>query len=100
MKYINADNLFGSTGFSARDLPHIPYFLVFGESDVYFCNTQMPPMIEQLKRCQLPYTLLTVPEMKHCDLDSHPKAQAAYREFIFSLIEDQTSNTTIGGNKE
>jgi len=57
-------------------------------------------MIEQLKRCQLPYTLLTVPEMKHCDLDSHPKAQAAYREFIISLIEDQTTEMITGGNKE
>jgi len=84
----------------ARDLPHIPYFLAFGGSDVYFCNTQMPPIIEQLKRCQLQYTLLTVPEMKHCDLDSHPKAQAAYREFIISLIEDQTTEMITGGNKE
>ena len=115
MKYINADNLLdyafvnedalvyplrGICICFARDLPRIPYFLAFGERDVYFCNTQMPPIIEQLKRCQLQYTLLTVPEMKHCDLDSHPKAQAAYREFIISLIEDQTTEMITGGNEE
>ena len=38
--------------------------------------------------------------MKHCDLDSHPEAQAAYRDFMISLIEDQTTEMITGGNKE
>ena len=71
----------------AKELPHIPVFLVFGERDTYFFNTQMPPMIEKFEQYGVDYTLLTEPEMEHCDLDNHPNALLAYCDFTVSLIE-------------
>ena len=72
----------------AQSLPRIPYFLVFGESDVYFLNTQMPAIVEKLREYEVDYSLLTVPEMQHCDIDGHPEAHTAYQNFIISLVAE------------
>ena len=68
-----------------NQLPKIPYYIVFGESDVYFMESQMPPMREKLKESNLNYTLVTQPEMKHCDLKSHPLLNKAFCDFLISL---------------
>lgn len=71
----------------AKDLPRIPYYFVFGESDIYFLKTQMPGIIEKFEQYALEYTLLTVPGMGHCDLENFPDVQQAYCDFIVSLTE-------------
>lgn len=73
----------------AKDLPRIPYFLVFGESDRYFVDTQMPGIVEKFNKYGLEYTLMTVPKMKHCDLDGHEDARLAFCDFLASLPSDK-----------
>ena len=70
----------------AQRLPHIPYFLLFGENDPYFTEIHMPPLLEKFEQYGLPYRLMIQPGMKHCDVKSHPNAQTEYCNFITSLI--------------
>ena len=71
----------------AKKLPDIPYFLVFGESDTYFTQMQMPPLIEKLKELDLRHTLLVQPGMNHCDIEGHPEALRSFCDFIVSLTD-------------
>ncbi len=70
----------------ADKLPHIPYFLIFGEKDTHFVDYQMPPMEEKLKQYGHNYTLTVHPKMEHCDIRNHPKALRQYCDFIISAI--------------
>ncbi len=70
----------------AASLPSIPYYLVYGDADPYFYQTQMPLMVERLEHFGRDYTLLTVPGMAHCDIDSHPSARSAFCNFMVSLV--------------
>ncbi|MBO5649238.1 MAG: hypothetical protein J6S76_04935 [Clostridia bacterium] len=67
-------------------LPHIPYFIVFGECDTYFMQTQMPPLEEKLKEHHIAHTLLIQPQMGHCNIEQFPDAQRAYNDFIISNL--------------
>ena len=71
----------------AERLPKIPYFLVYGESDVYFTETHMPYLVEKLKEGKLSYTLHIEQGMKHCDIESHPSALNKYCAFITDLVK-------------
>ena len=71
----------------SQKLPKIPYFVVYGEADTYFAQTQMPPLSEQLKTQKLSHTLLLEEGMGHCDLAGHPKMHARYCDFIIQATK-------------
>ena len=69
----------------ADKLPKIPYFLIYGDKDPYFFETQMPPFIERLESLNVDFKLIKQAGMLHCDIKSHPEALSEYCSFIKSL---------------
>lgn len=70
----------------AHRLPQIPYFLVYGEEDPYFVESQMPAIKEKLDQYKATYKLIVQPGMKHCDIQGHQDALSEYCDFITALI--------------
>lgn len=68
-------------------LPKIPYYFVYGESDVYFTENHMPPLIEIMEKENFSYKLCVKKGMKHCDIESHPDALMKYCNFIIDLTK-------------
>lgn len=70
----------------AEQLPQIPYFLVYGEADTYFAQTQMPPFAELMKKHGLEHTLFLEKGMAHCDLAGHGEVYRQYCDFIIRAV--------------
>ena len=70
----------------ADKLPKIPYFLIYGDKDPYFFETQMPPFIERLESLNVDFKLIKQAGMLHCDIKSHPEALSEYCSFLKGLI--------------
>ena len=67
-------------------MPEIPYYFVYGESDAYFTEKHMPPLLDRMEKEKLPYKLRIEAGMTHCDIESHSDAFAEYCKFIIDLV--------------
>ena len=66
----------------AADLPHIPYYLLYAADDTAILPRERVAFLTAMADAGQSVETVLVPGMAHCDLASHPQAEADYQVFI------------------
>lgn len=66
----------------AADLPHIPYYLLYAADDTAILPRERVAFLTAMADAGQSVETVLVPGMAHCDLASHPQAEADYQAFI------------------
>ncbi len=68
--------------YRAKDLPNIPYFLLFGGEDKLITEKHYPPIVKALEGCGHNFTVHLQQGMGHCEMHNFPEALEKYCSFI------------------
>lgn len=76
-----------------RDFPDIPYMIVRGEADPAIdMATQYEVLLAAMKDHGIDVTFVSVPDMKHCELEHFPEHLKQYADFCFRALGAGPSN--------